>query len=265
MPQPSTDAATVLVTVSGKDRPGVSAALFAALGVVDAPVLDIEQVVIRGRLTLGVLLGHADPAQVRAAVAGLAAALDLDVQVSGGAAEDDPRRAARLHVTVVGAPLTSSTIAGLATRLASMDANIDRILRLATYPVTSIGLEVSGADLTELRTALAEAATALGGRHRRAAGRAGAPLEAPARDGRRLDAHPGRGHRDARRGGRLPRRGRASDGAGDARGAGLRRLAARAGRPARRPAGRGARAGPDRVDPDPGARTLVRTLRRLGY
>ena len=43
-----------------------------------------------------------------------------------------------------------------------MDANIDRILRLATYPVTSIGLEVSGADLTELRTALAEAATALG-------------------------------------------------------------------------------------------------------
>ena len=47
---------TLLVTLSGRDRPGVTAELFAALGGTGCTVLDVEQVVIRGRLVLGVLL-----------------------------------------------------------------------------------------------------------------------------------------------------------------------------------------------------------------
>ena len=49
---------TALVTLTGRDRPGVTSRLFAALaGGGELTVLDIEQVVIRGRLVLGVLLG----------------------------------------------------------------------------------------------------------------------------------------------------------------------------------------------------------------
>ena len=48
--------ATVLVTVTGRDRPGVTAALFTALAAHDADVVDVEQVVIRDRLILAVLL-----------------------------------------------------------------------------------------------------------------------------------------------------------------------------------------------------------------
>ena len=47
---------TVLVTVTGPDRPGVTSVLFAALSRHESNLLDVEQVVIRGRLTLGVLV-----------------------------------------------------------------------------------------------------------------------------------------------------------------------------------------------------------------
>ena len=47
---------TVLITVTGPDRPGVSSVLFAALTRHGVDLLDVEQVVIRGQLTLGALV-----------------------------------------------------------------------------------------------------------------------------------------------------------------------------------------------------------------
>jgi phosphoserine phosphatase len=155
---------TLLVTVSGRDRPGVTAALFDALGDHDVAVIDVEQVVIRGRLVLGVLMavGEAEDA-VRGATTAVAARLGMDVELAAGAAEDAPRRSGRLHVTVLSQPLRTAAIAGLAARIASAGANIDRITRLSRYPVTSLELEVSGAgDLAGLRSALAAEATTQG-------------------------------------------------------------------------------------------------------
>ena len=61
----------LLVTLTGKDRPGVTSALFDALAPYDADVLDIEQVVIHGRLVLGVLLEvRRNAATVRAVLNG---------------------------------------------------------------------------------------------------------------------------------------------------------------------------------------------------
>ena len=47
---------TLLITLTGRDRPGVTSRLFAMLARYPLTVTDIEQVVIRGRLVLGVLL-----------------------------------------------------------------------------------------------------------------------------------------------------------------------------------------------------------------
>ena len=47
---------TLLVTIVGKDRPGVTSAVFTALSAYGVEVLDIEQVVLRRRLVLGVLV-----------------------------------------------------------------------------------------------------------------------------------------------------------------------------------------------------------------
>ena len=45
---------TLLVTVSGQDRPGIAAALFGALDRLDVSVLDVEQVRVHGGLLLSV-------------------------------------------------------------------------------------------------------------------------------------------------------------------------------------------------------------------
>ena len=67
-----TDVQTLSVTVTGDDRPGVTGTLLGALSGFDADVLDIQQVVVNGHLTLTVLLrpgAHVDQLRDAAAVA----------------------------------------------------------------------------------------------------------------------------------------------------------------------------------------------------
>ena len=65
------------------------------------------------------------------------------------------RKDGRSHVTLIGAPLKASAMAAMAGRIADAGANIDRIERMARYPVTAIELHVSGADPDRLRPWLA--------------------------------------------------------------------------------------------------------------
>jgi phosphoserine phosphatase len=138
---------TLLVTVTGRDRPGVTSALFGALAGADIEVVDVEQVVIRGRLVLGVLVSVGDDeAKIRAELAEVAGHLGMDVEVAVGADEDAPRAGGRLHVTVLGHRLRPAAVAAVAARIAGCGANIDRITRLSRFPVTSLELDLSGAD-----------------------------------------------------------------------------------------------------------------------
>jgi len=103
-------AKSVLATMTGRDRPGVTAALLAALAAHDVDVRDIEQVVVRDRLILAVLVDiHGDPAALRSSVAQAAAALGMDCDVSVVDTDDPdgfPRRpggtGGRSHVIVIG-------------------------------------------------------------------------------------------------------------------------------------------------------------------
>ena len=162
---------TLLITLTGPDRTGVTATLTEALAAHEVEILDVEQVVIRGRLTLGILVGPAaglehgatlvlDSAAVTAA--GVADRLGMQVDVTLGAAEHDPRRRGRLLVTALGHPLLPAAVSGLARRISGLGGNIDRIVRTASYPVTAIELTVSGADHQLLRAALAEESASLG-------------------------------------------------------------------------------------------------------
>ena len=152
---PTPAAATLLITLTGPDRPGVTSTLFAALSAFDVVVLDMEQVVVRGTLVLGVLLGGSQTVEAEPAARAAADRLGMTVTTSPGEDEVDPRRLGRVHVTLLGHPLLPAAVAGIAGRIASCGANIDRIVRLSPYPVTSIELEVSGADPAELRVELA--------------------------------------------------------------------------------------------------------------
>lgn len=153
MPNPPTD--TLLVTVSGDDRPGVTSTLFDAIADVGAEVLDLEQVVLRGHLTLALLLS-AGPgnAHLRDVMVSVGTSLGLHVSVVCGRGDNPARRGGRAAVVVLGAPLLASAVAAISARIAAHGANIDRIRRLSRYPVTTVELDISGADISALRIEL---------------------------------------------------------------------------------------------------------------
>jgi phosphoserine phosphatase len=176
---------TLLITLTGRDRPGVTSRLFSVLARFPLSVVDIEQVVIRGRLVLGVLTSCDEPPDLTAihrSVTSMAAGLGLDAEITTGSAEPGQAgggygtAAEQLHVTVLGHPLRPDAVAAVAGRIAASGANIDRITRLASDPVTCIELDVSGAEPGPLRAALAQVAAdsgvdvavQRGGLHRRA-------------------------------------------------------------------------------------------------
>jgi phosphoserine phosphatase len=152
---PDSATQTLLVTVSGDDRPGVTSTLFDAIADVGAEVLDLEQVVVRGHLTLALLLSAGPQnSRLREVVASVATSLGMHVSVESGSGDNAPRRLGRAAVVVLGAPLLASAVAAITTRIAAHGANIDRIRRLSRYPVTTLELDISGADLAALRTEL---------------------------------------------------------------------------------------------------------------
>ena len=150
---------TLLITVTGPDRPGVTSRLFEVIAGFGVEVLDIEQMLLRRQLVLGVLV-RAPRAwrQLCDALVRVCAELDLQVDVEHGTGDNRARQAGRSYVTVIGAPLTASAVAAIAGRIADVGANIDRIERMARYPVTAIDLDVSGARPDRLRRVLAEEA-----------------------------------------------------------------------------------------------------------
>jgi phosphoserine phosphatase len=158
---PSSDEApkTLLITLTGRDRPGVTSMVFSTLAAFGGAVLDIEQIVLRRRLVLGVLVtAPRDWKAVRAAMERVADELDMQVEVEKGTGDNRSRPEGRSHVTVLGTPLRARAMAAIAGRIADTGANIDRIERMARYPVTAIELDVSGADPDRLRMTLAEEA-----------------------------------------------------------------------------------------------------------
>ena len=176
-PQRSSRAGAVL-TVSGPDRPGVTARLFTALaalgdGLPAVEVVDVEQVVVHGQLVLGVVVaagaptgedGGSDLVERLAQLADRVAqetGLQVGVEPAGPALESTGADR-RHHVIVLGRPVAPDAVAGAAAAITGAGANIDAIRRLSDYPVSSFELTVSGGEATELRTVLAAVAAQTG-------------------------------------------------------------------------------------------------------
>jgi phosphoserine phosphatase len=171
----------LLVTLTGQDRPGVAATLFDALGSVDATVTDIGQITIRGHLVLCVELdcpASVTPAHVRRTVLSSDLGGDDRLSVSVVEATEEPIGAhgRRLLVTLTSHTVTAESIAGVFAAVYASGGTCERIVRLATYPVQSYELVVLGADHEGLRSSLATESARLGidlavqraGLHRRA-------------------------------------------------------------------------------------------------
>src|SRR3954464_13715120 len=115
---------SVLATVTGRDRPGGTAAFFAALAAHDVDVRDVEQVVIRDRLVLSVLLDlRGDPGAVRSSAMspGHGRGVEWEVTVADEACGARAvAEGARTHVIVIGRPLRPGAVSHVAQRIAEL-------------------------------------------------------------------------------------------------------------------------------------------------
>jgi phosphoserine phosphatase len=153
---------TILVHVSGRDRPGITTGLLGVLAEAGAELYDMEQVVVRERLTLDLLLGvgEGDDALKELLFHGFQHDLQLDFEVVA----DAPSRPAaeRSIVTVIGATLPPGALRDVTGAIAAGGGNIDRIVRLSRYPVVSFEFVVVDGDVDRMRTHLVEASAANG-------------------------------------------------------------------------------------------------------
>lgn len=156
----STPKVSVLITVTGVDQPGVTSALFEALSRHGVELLNVEQVVIRHRLTLGVLVrcpaDVADGPELRHDVETAIRGVGLDVSIERS--EDVPiiPDPSTHTIFVLGRPITAGAFGAVARAVAGLGVNIDLIRGVSDYPVTGLELRVSvppGSDAA-LRTAL---------------------------------------------------------------------------------------------------------------
>lgn len=156
------DRSTVLIRLTGPDHPGITAGLLGVLADTHADVLDMEQIVVRARLTLDVLVQMPVTSTVLKDVLfyGWEQGLAVDFEVVEDQPPDD---SSLLHtVTVLGARLTAEALRGVTRALADGGANIDRIVRMARYPVMAYQFEITGGTHAALQAGLSEAASEYG-------------------------------------------------------------------------------------------------------
>ncbi|MBT8496021.1 MAG: ACT domain-containing protein, partial [Deltaproteobacteria bacterium] len=151
------DLQTILIQVSGPDRPGISAGVLGVLDSVGASVLDIEQIVIRGRLTLGMLIAVPPNQDVLKEL--LLFGWENELAVDFEVVAEESTEPSLLHVvTALGPELTPGELRSVTEAIAEGEGNIDRIERLSKYPIMSYEFRVTDGDEAVMRDRLIAAA-----------------------------------------------------------------------------------------------------------
>jgi phosphoserine phosphatase len=153
---------SILATVTGRDRRGVTAAFFAALAAHDIDVRDVEQVVIRDRLILTVLFDlHGDTGALRNSVTATAGALGMECEIA--IADTDDAKPAQPdgephYVIVLGHPLRPGAMGHVAQRIADTGSNIETVTQVSAAPGLALEMLVRTPDAAGLRSVLVGAA-----------------------------------------------------------------------------------------------------------
>lgn len=170
-----------MVTVSGPDRVGVGAELFAALSLLSEQgghITDVAQITIRGALVLcaEITVDGATAEQIEAALGqrdivahGITATVEEVMPVDAG----DGRR---LLVTMLAPNINAKQLESIFRAIAMSNSTCERIVHLASYPVDCYELVVLSPDHASLREGLTTVAQDTGldlavqraGLHRRA-------------------------------------------------------------------------------------------------
>lgn len=127
----------ILIRITGKDRPGLTASVMEILARKDAKILDIGQADIHSTLSLGILIRIGDDASGQVMKELLFKATELGVNIGFAPVTDEEyenwvnrQGKHRYILTLIGRTLTASQIEAATKVIAQQGLNIDSILRL---------------------------------------------------------------------------------------------------------------------------------------
>lgn len=155
-----------VISTSGPDKPGISSAFFRVLASNGVELVDAEQSIIRGRITL-VAFVNIDVDRIDVTREGLTNTLSVynhNVFVEAGEEVERGSRARSTHTIVLFADEVSAHyVFAVAQTLADFDVNIDRIRGTARTPLTAIELYLTVVgDDAPVRAELATLASRIG-------------------------------------------------------------------------------------------------------
>ncbi len=163
---------TILLTASGRDRPGITSELTGVLARHPVRILDIDQAVIRHLLSLSILFEATDLASepaLRSELEAVAKQLDLKLELEALTLQASEKavapRACHYAVTLIADTLGAKPLHEVAEALARWKLNIDSIKRLSEGPFSCVEILVSASedkDVSLLKKELLEIAKAQG-------------------------------------------------------------------------------------------------------
>jgi phosphoserine phosphatase len=138
-------AETVLVRVSGPDRPGILAGVLSHMAASGSELQDIEQITIRGNLDLNLVVSLKAGRDLLKEL--LLFGWENGVNITFDVVPNDhtPLRP-RIIVTALARTIGPLQLQPITAAIASVGGNIERIIRLSREPVQSYELLVAGAD-----------------------------------------------------------------------------------------------------------------------
>jgi len=139
---------TGLILLSGVDSPGITSALFSTLEPFSITVIDIEQVIIRSRLILTVLIdlnpAHASAIEEDLNVCAKTLNVDIAVSFESVPSETIEERSCSLCFTAAAQKMSPGFLASITKYVLKNGGNIEKIQRQASSPLTSIEFQISG-------------------------------------------------------------------------------------------------------------------------
>ncbi len=173
---------STVVILSGMDRPGITQALLEQIHslAIGHAISDMEQVVIHGHLilTLALEISPLERALVLESLQNYAQTNGLELSAQEADHHDIENNVSdsTVHITIMGRELTAGPLSQVAAIVRAAGGNIERIFRIAHYPVTALELLVSHVGVDAIKKPLAVIANTTevdigvqaGGLHRRA-------------------------------------------------------------------------------------------------
>jgi phosphoserine phosphatase len=154
--------ARYLLTVTGRDHPGLAGKLFAALESASSRITDVGQITIRGHLVLCIeveAVAGAGHDELTAAVdrSGITRDGTISVEITPSTERLAPK-GRRILVTLVAPEIDARKLAEVFQAIAGCGGDVERIVRLADYPVQSYELLVRDSDHELLRATMGQIA-----------------------------------------------------------------------------------------------------------